>query len=179
MADRGAQELGAALTPGAHVHLALTRALRWSARRENRRLLFGPAGEELSQNDVWLLDAVESNGPVKLSDLASWQGVDKSTITPQVRRLEERGLLERRSGASDRRVVLLGITRHGRSVQQRRATAGAALIDTLLGAWPAEDRAAFATLFGRFADQLDAHAQLEPGRQESQPGPSPGGANGT
>jgi DNA-binding MarR family transcriptional regulator len=139
------------------VHTALTRVLRWSARRENRRLLFGPAGEELSQNDVWLLDAVENNGPVKLSDLASWQGVDKSTITPQVRRLEERGLLERRPGSSDRRVALLGITRRGRSLQRRRAAAGAALIDTLLDAWPVEERTAFATLFVRFADQLDTN----------------------
>jgi DNA-binding MarR family transcriptional regulator len=170
MSDRRAQEWEAALTPGALVHIALTRVLRWSARRENRRLLFGQAGEGLSQNDVWLLDAVDSNGPVRLSDLASWQGVDKSTITPQVRRLEARGLLERRSGASDRRVVLLGITRHGRSVQQRRATAGAALIDTLLHAWPAEDRTAFATLFARFADQLDTQAHLQPGRPDSRPG---------
>jgi DNA-binding MarR family transcriptional regulator len=147
------------------VQAALTRVLRWSARRENRRLLFGQVGEELSPNDVWLLDAVETNGPVRLSDLASWQGVDKSTITPQVRRLEERGLVERRPGGSDRRVALLGITRQGRSVQQRRAAAGAALIDRLLREWPAEDRTAFATLFARFADQLDAQARTEPGRQ--------------
>jgi DNA-binding MarR family transcriptional regulator len=143
------------------VHVALTRVLRWSARRENRRLLFGSAGQELSPNDVWLLDAVESNGPVRLSDLASWQGVDKSTITPQVRRLEERGLLERRPGLGDRRVVLLGITQHGRSVQQRRATAGAALIDTVLRTWPAEDRTAFASLFAHFADQLDSPRAAE------------------
>lgn len=170
MAGRGPKETGTAPTPGALVQTALTRVLRWSARRDNRRLLFGQAAEELSQNDVWLLDAVETNGPVRLSDLASWQGVDKSTITPQVRRLEERGLLERRPGASDRRVTLLGITRHGRSVQQRRARTGAALIDALLREWSAADRTAFATLFARFADQLDTHAPAEPGRQEGQSG---------
>ena len=144
-------------SPGVLVQTVLTRVLRWSTRRANRRLLFGRDAEELSQNDVWLLDAVEANGPVRLSDLAFWQGVDKSTITPQVRRLETRGLVERKSSADDRRAALLALTTKGQSVQQRRAATGAALIDKLLQTWPPHDRTEFARLFRLFADQLEAH----------------------
>jgi len=111
----------------------------------------------VSPNDVWLLDAVEDNGPVRLSDLASWQGVDKSTITPQVRRLEQRGLLERRTSTSDRRSVMIALSDAGRSLQRHRATAGAALIEELLHDWSQQDRRAFTALFGRFTDRLQAH----------------------
>src|SRR3954452_25570912 len=86
---------------GTEVHEALSRVLRWTSRRANRQRLYGTAAE-LSQNEVGLLDAVAGAGCVRLSDLATWQGVDKSTITPQVRKLEERGLLSRRADATDR-----------------------------------------------------------------------------
>jgi DNA-binding MarR family transcriptional regulator len=136
----------------AQIQQALAKVLRWTSRRDNRERLYGSA--ELSQNDVWLLDAVQSAGEIRLSDLAAWQGVDKSTITPQVRRLEDRGLVRRSPDAGDRRAVLLVVTPQGRRLQQRRAEAGADLIEVLLQAWPAEERSAFATYFDRFADHL-------------------------
>ena len=74
-----------------------------------------------------------------------------------MRKLEERGLLQRSADTADRRAVLLTITPKGRALQKRRAQAGAALIDTLLQEWPAEERNAFAVYFTRFVDQLDNH----------------------
>ena len=145
------------VTQGAVAQRALARVLRWTSRRANRELLYGVAAQQLSQNEIWLLDAVAGTGQVRLSDLVAWQGVDKSTITPQVRKLEERGLLQRRADSADRRAVLLTVTPRGRALQKRRAQAGAALIDTLLQEWPAEERKAFAVYFTRFADQLDNH----------------------
>ena len=142
-------------TPGVTVQAALARVLRWTSRRANRQRLYGAAAQELSQNEVSLLDAVASTGRVRLTDLAAWQGVDKSTITPQVRKLEERGLVVRSDDSADRRAVLLTITPRGRALQRRRARAGAALINKLLQEWPAEEREAFAVYFTRFADQLD------------------------
>ena len=145
------------VTQGEVAQRALARVLRWTSRRANRQLLYGAAAQQLSQNEIWLLDAVAGTGQVRLSDLVAWQGVDKSTVTPQVRKLEERGLLQRRADSADRRAVLLTVTPRGRALQKRRAQAGAALIDTLLQEWPAEERNAFADYFTRFADQLDNH----------------------
>jgi DNA-binding MarR family transcriptional regulator len=138
---------------GAQVQEALAQVLRWAGRRDIRRRLLGAAAEELSQNDVWLLTLIEANGPVRFSDLADAQGVDKSTITPQVRRLEEHQLIERQP-ASDRRVSLLTITSRGRQVRHEMATSGADLFNEALQDWSAEDRDAFAALFTRLADQL-------------------------
>ena len=113
---------------GSQVRESLDRVLRWTSRRANRLRLYGRAAE-LSQKEVWLLDAVDSAGQLRLSDLATWQGVDKSTITPQVRKLEGRGLRQRSSDATDRRAVRLVLTPRGRALQKRRAESGAALID--------------------------------------------------
>ena len=81
--------------------------------------------------------------------------MDKSTITPQVRKLEQRGLLQRSADSSDRRAARLVLTPQGRALQKRRADAGTALVDAVLQDWPVEDRIAFARLFSRFLDQLD------------------------
>jgi hypothetical protein len=42
-----------------------------------------------------------TRGPVRVSELASWQGVDKPTVTPQVHRLEQRGVVSRHGDPAD------------------------------------------------------------------------------
>lgn len=147
-------------TAGSQVQVALTQVLRWASRRDVRRRLLGPAADDLSQNDVWLLDAIEAGGPVRLSDLAHGQGVDKSTITPQVRRLEERHLVERHPAENDRRAALLTVTGPGHTVQRKMADTGSDLFQAVLHDWSEEDRRTFAALFTRFARELqDAESQ--------------------
>lgn len=142
-------------TEGVRVDAVLSRVMDWSSRPDNRRRIFGPAGD-LSANDLRLLNAVQADGPMRLSDLAARQGVDKSTITVQVRRLEQRGLLERRTSEVDRRASLLAVSAHGRVLQRQRAATGAAAIDTLLADWTEDERRTFAALFTRFAQQLES-----------------------
>lgn len=148
--------------PEALVHSALTGVLRWASRPDVQRRLLGPAGADLSPTDTWLLSAIDERGPVRSSDLASWQGVDKSTITPQVRRLETRGLITRQPDAQDRRAALLTITPAGRDIRRRMAAAGSSVIDQLLQDWSQADRATFAALITRFTEQLEHTRPAEP-----------------
>ena len=53
--------------------------------------------------------------PVRLSELAEWQEVDRSTMTTQVRRLETMGLVARASDPRDGRAVLSRHPRRGRA----------------------------------------------------------------
>lgn len=148
------------------VQRAVTRVVRWAARPDVRVALLGRAGRELSGNDVHLLRTVVARGPVRASDLAVWQGVDKSTISSQVRRLEERGLVARRPDPADRRAVLFTASAQGRRLRRRMDTAGAAFFGELLRDWSDEDRLAFATLLDRFSRRLDTDptAGLPPAR---------------
>jgi DNA-binding MarR family transcriptional regulator len=123
-------------------------------RAESRAAVLGEAGAALSPVDEHLVRTVLAKGPVRVTDLAAWQGVDKSTITPQVRRLEERGLIKRSTDPADRRAVLLSVTPKGRRTCERMDAAAVAFISDALREWPERDRTAFAGFFGRFADDL-------------------------
>ena len=142
--------------PAHRIQQAMTRIARWIGRPETRTKLLGAAGQDLSPIDVELLRTIMANGPVRVSDLAEWQSVDKSTITPQVRRLEQRELVERRPDPADRRAVLLTATARGRRTCQRMEATGAAVTSTALRDWSQEDRETFAMLFSRFAQDLTA-----------------------
>jgi DNA-binding MarR family transcriptional regulator len=137
----------------AQVRHAAARLTWWTSRADVRRRLLGAVGE-LSANDAWLLGAIVAAEPVRVSDVARMQGVDKSTISPQLRRLEQRGLLTRTSDRSDGRVVLLRATSKGRQWQEELDTAGAAVFADVLRQWTPEEVTALATLLARFADHL-------------------------
>lgn len=134
----------------------MSQVVRWASRTDVRRELWGAAGRDLSPTDLWLLDAIEANGPVRASSLAEWQGVDKSTITPQIRRLEDRELIARRPDPADRRAVLLTVTPRGRRLRRTLRAHSAAVFDRALQDWSATDRDALAALLGRLVDRLTA-----------------------
>lgn len=149
------------------VHEAFTRLMRWAYRGDVRRTLVGAAADSLSVNDITLLRAITTHGPVRISDLAAWQGVDKSTVTPQVRRLEERGLVSRQGDPADRRATLLTLTDPGRQTLRNMDEAGRRLFGQALDSWPDADRRTLAALMQRLAAELDD----VPPRSAPRPGP--------
>ncbi|MCV7280100.1 MarR family transcriptional regulator [Mycolicibacterium flavescens] len=139
---------------GRAVYEAIRQIARWSNRPDTRAALLGRAGQDFSAVDVDLLRAVVSSGPVRISDLAHWQGVDKSTMSLQVRRLEQRDLIRRRPDPADQRAVLLTATAKGRRTCERMDVLGTEVIAQAFDDWPEDDRRALAALLGRFAADL-------------------------
>src|SRR5687768_3865131 len=95
------------------VRLSVSQILRWATRSDVRSSMRGPTGQDLSLTDIWLLGAVVEQGPLRAGDLAVWQGVDKSTVTPQLRRLDEAGLVTRSPDPDDGRATLVSATARG------------------------------------------------------------------
>jgi len=141
-------------SPAHQVQEAFTRLLWWAQRGDVRRSLLGAAAQTLSTNDITLLRMIITRGPVRVSELASWQGVDKSTVTPQVHRLEQRGVVARQGDPVDKRAVLLTATDHGRQSLDEIDKAGVHLFENALDGWSRADRRALAALMQRFADEL-------------------------
>ncbi|MBX0299124.1 MarR family transcriptional regulator [Cryobacterium sp. 1639] len=139
---------------GEAVESALSTILRWSTRADNRRMLHDSTGAALSSTDSWLLEKVVVAGPLRMSKLAGWMAVDKSTITTEIRRLEKAGLVNRRSDPSDRRAVLVTATEEGRTAIATHRRLAQDVYETLVGKWTLEDRTEFARLLGRFVDEL-------------------------
>lgn len=137
------------------LHTAVFALLRWTSRPAVRDQLFpGADGFVPSPTDVWLLDALATGGPTRMSALAAWQGVDRSTMTLQVRRLTTAGLVARHSDPSDGRAALVELTPRGRVTLEEVRRAGAKLLTERLADWPASDRAALTGLLARFAAEL-------------------------
>ena len=75
-----------------------------------------------------LLSTIEDQGATRISDLAALDHCAQPTMTTQVRRLEDAGLVSRTADPGDARAVLIRITPKGaRTLTQVRADRGAAI----------------------------------------------------
>jgi DNA-binding MarR family transcriptional regulator len=72
----------------------------------------------LSLVHLHVLTILETEGPLPMSRLADALDVSVASATGIVDRMEQRGLVERRHSASDRRVVQVHVTDAGRDVFQ-------------------------------------------------------------
>lgn len=87
-----------------------------------------------------LLSTIESQGEARISDLAALDHCSQPTMTTQVRRLEDAGLVTRTIDPGDARAVLIRITPEGVNTLSRVRTDRAAVIDPLLAQLDTEDR---------------------------------------
>jgi DNA-binding MarR family transcriptional regulator len=101
-------------------------------------------------------------GSLRISDLASVLGLDLSTISRQVRALEDLGLLRRTPDPDDRRASLLEPTDDGRALVAAVKAAFSTLMSAALADWSERDRRALTTLLTRLAGDLrpDRASQL-------------------
>ncbi|MCW3038115.1 MAG: MarR family transcriptional regulator [Solirubrobacterales bacterium] len=143
--DAGLEEFSAAIEQFA-------RAQRRVAGRFNR----APAVPELSKAQYLLLaPLLSAEDTLSVGDLAEAAGVSAPTATRMLDGLTERGIVTRAGGARDRRVVLIGLTDHGRELmdaKHERVLAARAAVYAQLT--PAERRGA-ARLLTRLARAIE------------------------
>ncbi len=95
---------------------SLMQALLQSSRR---RFLAVAAEFDLSPPQVMALKSLDPERPLPMSQLAEALHCDNSNVTGIVDRLEDRGLVERRSATHDRRVKMLAVTERGAEVREQ------------------------------------------------------------
>ena len=112
------------------------------------------AGEPVDGPALVVLQQIGCAGPLRLSDLAAALGLDASTVSRQVRALEESGYVRRAGDPVDRRAALLGLEPAGRRLLDQAIARRRALLEHALAHWAPEDRAALSELLSRLADDL-------------------------
>src|ERR1700732_2605108 len=85
-----------------------------------------------------LLGTVDDRGPTRISDLAALDHCSQPTMTMQVRRLEDAGLVTRTTDPADARAGLIEITPAGIDTPRQVRADRAGVIDPSLSA-PAHD----------------------------------------
>lgn len=114
-----------------------------------------------------LLATIEAQGEARIGDLAAVDHCSQPTMTTQVRRLEDAGLVTRTADPGDARAVRIRITPEGiRTLTAVRADRAAA-IEPQLALLPPADRRVLADAVDVLRRLLD-HAATTPGRATRQ-----------
>lgn len=155
----------AAAAAAAVMERAVPMVVRWFTRSDVRRAMLADAEPALSATDAWLLGRITDTGPVRLSALADWQEVDRSTMTTQVRRLESLNLVARAPDPLDGRAVLVKATRAGAARHRRTKQTARAVYEEFFSDWAEDDLRQMAHVAARLVAALEH--RTTPNRQGS------------
>jgi DNA-binding MarR family transcriptional regulator len=124
------------------------------------------AGLTLERALFPLLVFIEKLGPIGVVDLAGRVGRDYTTVSRQVGRLEELGLVSRRAGTVDRRMREAVITPQGKTATDAVDAARERLASVLFQEWSRSDFDELLRLLRKLADGMNdvASAIAEPER---------------
>ena len=106
-----------------------------------------------------LLGTIDDQGEARISDLAELDHCSQPTMTTQVRRLEDAGLVARTPDPDDARAVRIRITTEGQRILAWVRADRAAVIDPRIARLSEQDRDTLSTAIGalhRLLDDLDS-----------------------
>ncbi|ABL71128.1 transcriptional regulator, MarR family [Paracoccus denitrificans PD1222] len=144
------------------LHRALMDIASLMNRPERDAQLLEIAGLTLERALFPLLVTVERRGPIGVVELADGVGRDYTTVSRQIARLEEIGLVERRASPSDKRVREAVITTKGKAATDAVDAAREKMVLSLFKDWKRDDFDELIRLMKMLADSMSA----EPTRSE-------------
>lgn len=141
------------------LHMSLIDIASVMNRPERDDALLELAGLTLERALFPLLVFVERKGPIGVVDLAASAGRDYTTVSRQVARLEELGLVERRAGSADKRVRETIITERGKAATDALDAAREKLAIELFREWPPGDFDELVRLMQKFANSMSGESK--------------------
>ena len=128
----------------------------------SRRLLaslHGPSAAELTPTRLRAVTVVADAGGLRIGELAERVGVEETTATRLVDRLEEAGLVERRAVADDRRATLVALTASGEALAAEVAVQRRRFFGEVLAALEPAEREELVRLTAKAADALRSRSE--------------------
>jgi DNA-binding MarR family transcriptional regulator len=122
-------------------------------------VLIREAGIPLDRALFPLLVLIERFGPIGVVDLADRVGRDYTTVSRQVAKLESLHLIERRAGATDRRVREAAIAPKGKAMTDAVDAARDRIGRAVFSTWEPNDIADLVRLIRKFADAVKDEPQ--------------------
>lgn len=137
------------------LHRALLDIVSVMNRPQRDERLVREAGISLDRALFPLLVGIERLGPIGVVELADRVGRDYTTVSRQVAKLEVLGLVQRRGGASDRRVREAVVTSKGKAMIDRIDTARDKIGRAIFATWDDHDIEELVRLMRKLADALN------------------------
>jgi DNA-binding MarR family transcriptional regulator len=129
-----------------------------TSRRLLAALLAGSAAK-LTPTQLRALGALADAASVRIGELAEHVGIDETTATRLVDRLEHMGLVERRDAIGDRRATLVVLTRSGKTVSAEIAAQRQRFFADVLSTLEPEERAELVRLTAKAAEALRTRSE--------------------
>jgi DNA-binding MarR family transcriptional regulator len=114
-----------------------------------------PGASDLTKQQFTVLAAVEQNEGISQTDLVGITGIDRSTLAEMIRRMIEKGLLDRERTESDQRANAVRMAAAGRKALRSARTASDRVERTLLAGLSAADRTRFLKMLSSVASQAE------------------------
>lgn len=136
------------------LHGALLDIVTVINRPQGDEFLIKEAGIALDRALFPLLVRIERAGPIGVVELADRVGRDYTTVSRQVAKLEDLGLVKRQESAADRRVREAVITTKGKAMTDRVDAARERLGRAIFKSWDTHDVDELVRLMRKFADAV-------------------------
>jgi DNA-binding MarR family transcriptional regulator len=137
------------------MHDALLDIIGFMSRPEPDVALMSEMAMPLERALLPLLVRIDRRGPIGVVELADVVGRDYTTVSRQVARLDELGLVVRRPGARDKRVREAEVTELGRDMADAVDRMREQLVGELLTGWTNAERRDLARLLKRMATDMN------------------------
>ena len=138
------------------LHGAMVDIVSFMNRSQVDEVLIRKAGIRLDRALFPLLVGIERFGPIGIVDLAERAGRDYTTISRQVGKLEELGLVERRAQPADKRVREAMITPKGKVMTNAVDAAREQIGRQILENWEPAEIETLIRLMRKFTEALQA-----------------------
>lgn len=122
-------------------------------------LLLKEAGVVLDRALVPLLVGIATRGTLSVAALADQVGRDSTTVSRQIAKLEQLGLIAKIPGETDRRIRMVTLAPAGEALARSVAAARQRLLARALAAWSEDDLGDLGRLNAKFVESLARAAQ--------------------
>jgi len=136
------------------LHRSLLDIVSVMNRPQRDEVMVRAAGIALDRALFPLLVGIERFGPIGVVELAERAGRDYTTVSRQVAKLEELGLVKRQAGEGDRRVREAAITAQGKAMTDRVDAARERMGRVIFDSWEPHDIEELVRLLRKFADAV-------------------------
>lgn len=136
------------------LHAALIEIVTAMNRPQRDDRLLREAGVSLDRALFRPLVTVDRLGPIGVVELAARIGLDYTTVSRQVSKLETLGLLTKRESATDGRMRELVVTKKGKTLTDKLHTARVRMAQQVFADWDEKDVTDLVRLMCRLAESL-------------------------
>jgi DNA-binding MarR family transcriptional regulator len=128
-----------------------------------------PGASDLTKQQFTVLAAVEQNEGISQTDLVAMTGIDRSTLAEMIRRMIEKGLLDRERTETDQRANAVRLAAQGKKALRSARTASERVERALLSGLAVGDRAKLVKMLAAVVAKADAEADVGPATMRRKP----------